>query len=240
MHDSPVLWTLLFLSCTCRCTVDLNIHEIQYIADHLQEDKCRQLAEILHSESYTLTKLGDGAEEPKLTCIELLVLWDQTEGKNKTFHHLTHRLRQIGEAGLANKISKTVYHEESLAIKRAYLDDPFKKIIHKNSPLLDNGARQKHVASKYEEEDDPLDSVKLASIISGGICAGVILLLVLRTVCVGVIALVAPIFCPPSVIKACVTRWERLKECCERCKYNTNKHLLGAGRGKGKSSSLPV
>lgn len=46
----------------------------------------------------------------------------------------------MGHKDLANFLSRTVYHEKSKAVQELLLNDPFKKEIHTNSPLLDEAA----------------------------------------------------------------------------------------------------
>lgn len=106
------------------------------VADHLTPDECRKLAEALHQNKTFLKKQVTGETEPQKPCILLLLRWDRKEGNGKTFNDLALRLSQIGRRDLANKLSKTIYHEQSDELQRTFLDQPFKKNIPKKSFLL--------------------------------------------------------------------------------------------------------
>ena len=81
-----------------KCTMDLNFKELQFVAGELEEDECRKLADSLHKKDlFTENKPKfTGGHEPNKTCLFLLLKYDRTEGKGKTFLNLAIRLRQIG------------------------------------------------------------------------------------------------------------------------------------------------
>ena len=51
------------------------------------------------------------------------------------------RLREIGRPDVAAMLSRTVYHEKAHEAHRAFIDDPFKQLIHTNSPMLVESAQ---------------------------------------------------------------------------------------------------
>ncbi|XP_018563383.1 uncharacterized protein LOC108905091 [Anoplophora glabripennis] len=98
------------------CTVDLNAAELQYLADHLTREECRQLVAAAHLKGYEEPPILDQVERTiskDLPCIELLHHWNSQsgEGKGETHEILEHRLRQIGKDALADWLGKTVFHE---------------------------------------------------------------------------------------------------------------------------------
>ena len=118
-----ILFVGLF-SVGCRATFDLNMQELEMVADHLTPAECRILSESLHSSEYKLPQNLTGNEEPQLPCVDLLLHWDENEGRGQSFVHLCLRLKQIGRKDVADKLSKTVNHEKSEAVERSILVKP--------------------------------------------------------------------------------------------------------------------
>ena len=165
----------------CLSTTDINIHQLQMVADHLEQAECRQLAEALHEKKTFLQKQPTGEDEPEKPCIFLLLRWDRTEGHGKTFNDLALRLGQIGRRDLANKLSKAIYHEESEELQRTFLDQPFKKKIPKHSFLLAQDEDGEPEVKLTEADDNPpggLSGWEKAGI-AAGIIAGLFILCVL-------------------------------------------------------------
>jgi len=132
------IWTLLFLCKGITCTVDLNVHELQFVSDHLTVSECRKLSESLHMQHYRLEHAVSGEGEANLPCFDLLQNWNQGEGHDKTFHELALRLKEIGRKDLAQRLSRIVYDEKSMKVRISLLDDPFRDLIHKDSPILES------------------------------------------------------------------------------------------------------
>ncbi|CAH1801942.1 unnamed protein product [Owenia fusiformis] len=130
-------------------TIDLNIHELEMVANHLSIEECRKLSEALHMTHFRLDHPVTGKNEPKMGCLDLLLHWDSHEGRGKTFHDLAIRLNELGHKDLGDKLSRAVYHEQSFKVHKYFLDDPFKEKIHHDSKLLD--------------EDDDDDAVEVTT-----------------------------------------------------------------------------
>ncbi|KAK5640809.1 hypothetical protein RI129_009356 [Pyrocoelia pectoralis] len=116
-----------------RATIDLNLAELQYLADHLHAEECRRLVASLHFNSYNTPKALDIAEEnvsKDIPCIRLLLHWNSQkgEGKGETHEVLQHRLRQLGHSDLADWLGKTVFHELGEELMEN-LNDPFRDVI---------------------------------------------------------------------------------------------------------------
>ncbi|KAB0800031.1 hypothetical protein PPYR_07911 [Photinus pyralis] len=114
-------------------TIDLNIAEFQYLADHLHPEECRRLVASLHFSSYKEPKALDVAEEnvsKDIPCIRLLLHWNSQkgEGKGETHEVVQHRLRQLGRADLADWLGKTVFHELGEELMEE-LKNPFDTVI---------------------------------------------------------------------------------------------------------------
>ncbi|KAF5282904.1 hypothetical protein FQR65_LT14181 [Abscondita terminalis] len=128
----------LLIPCLSKATIDLNLPELQYLADHLHPEECRRLIASLHFNTYEEPHALDVAEvnvSKDLPCIRMLLHWNSQpgEGKGETHEVLQHRLRQIGRVDLADWIGKTVFHE----LGQEMLDDlkhPFDDVI--NSPFV--------------------------------------------------------------------------------------------------------
>ena len=107
-------------------TFDMNIHQMMMVSDHLTVDECRRLSEGLHMTHYQTEHPLTGKNESNVPCLDLLLHWDRNEGRGKTFLDLALRLKQIGRAELASKLSKSVYHEQSEGVRKYFLAMPFR------------------------------------------------------------------------------------------------------------------
>ncbi|XP_025836455.1 uncharacterized protein LOC112906479 [Agrilus planipennis] len=122
----------------CNSTIDLNLPELQYLADHLHKEECKRLVAALHFKSYDKPCLLDLAENKvpsDPTCLELLLHWNSTpgEGKGETHEILLHRLRQIGRDDLADWLGKTVFHQLGNDLEREINEalDDFQNVTEK-------------------------------------------------------------------------------------------------------------
>ncbi|KAL4240029.1 hypothetical protein ACF0H5_000824 [Mactra antiquata] len=118
-------------------TVDLNIHQLQLIADHLTDDECTRLVSALRQVSFEPAINSDGISNSDTPCISLLLQYDRTVGFGKTFDDLAFRLGQIGQKELSEKLSQAVYEEKSDELDRYFLNDPYKKFVPKQSLIFD-------------------------------------------------------------------------------------------------------
>ncbi|KAK4874916.1 hypothetical protein RN001_014276 [Aquatica leii] len=114
MFAQPFLSLVIF--CLTKATVDLNLPELEYLANHLHSEECRKLVASLHFKSYEKPQALEVAEinvSKDIPCIRLLLHWNSQpgEGKGETHEILQHRLRQIGRSDLADWIGKTVFHQ---------------------------------------------------------------------------------------------------------------------------------
>lgn len=152
----------------CSTTTDLNIHEIQMVADHLSVAECRQLSEALHMTGYRLDHPVTGNNEPHIPCLDLLLLWDMGEGRDETFNILALRLQEIGRHDLANMLSRTVYHEKSEAVRNALRLDLFRNLIGQDSPLLEESpAGDDPDARRPPDAQDSLTWIQTVSLAFG-------------------------------------------------------------------------
>lgn len=205
--------------------MDLNFKELQYIASELSHKECRKLSEALHSTDLFMEhdKNFTGSHEPKKTCLFLLLKYDRKEGKGKSFIELDIRLREIGRPDLAKKLSKLVYHEKALAIKKSFLDDPYKKMIKPNSFLLED---EKPKTKLVEKESNSFDWDTF------WVCSSIFSMLLLA--CVGL-----KFFCPEFAtslwhrvaskvaVDLCDTCDAEFSRCWEKFKINYQKHVVG-------------
>ena len=117
-----LLHTILMTS----ATFDINIHQLMMVSDHLTTDECRRLSEALHMVHYQTEHPLTGKDEVDAPCLNLLLHWDRHEGRGKTFLDLALRLKQIERRDLADRLSMSVYHEKSEAVRKYFLEMPFK------------------------------------------------------------------------------------------------------------------
>lgn len=168
------------LLCLVLATFDLNIFELEMVADHLTTEECRQLSEALHMKHFRLDHPVSGQDEPDLPCLDLLLQWDRGEAYNQSFLDLPLRLKEIGRHDLASTLSKTVYHEKSEAVRTAFLDDPFKELISKDPELLDESPRAAVQTADSYARWRPVHSWSVAAIVVSTTC---VVLLLIRSWC---------------------------------------------------------
>ncbi|KAG0431833.1 hypothetical protein HPB47_021404 [Ixodes persulcatus] len=154
-RPSPTLLVLLLLfprtgtASPNASASELNTNQIRMVADRLRLDQCRSLVESLHSDDYELDHTPDGkAEAQALSCFRLLDLWNRQRPANSTFHLILVRLQELGHRDLADALSKEVYREQVLAVKRDFLNDPFKKL----GPKVDLRKQSELVPMKNDPE----------------------------------------------------------------------------------------
>ena len=147
----------------CFALIDLNIHELQYISDHLTYQECCRLSAALYLQTWDLPGNITGSSEPVAPCLMLLLRYDRGLGRGKTFHDLARRIKQIGRTDIAQKLSQMVMHKRAEAIQKDFLDDPFQKMIGVTPYLLDNSPdnSEDDIAKKEEDEDSRVSSEEL-------------------------------------------------------------------------------
>lgn len=165
-----VLILFIFRWSTAEATFDMNLGQMQYVADHLTSKQCRQLVEALASDRMVLDKVPTGSNVPNVSCIRLLLQWDRTDGRGQSFTELPIRLKQIGRKDLADYLSASVYGEKISAVKESILNNPIGLGILPDSPLLsakDKPARV--VEPSHENLEHGLATFYLVAIILGGV-----------------------------------------------------------------------
>ncbi|KAF9813772.1 hypothetical protein SFRURICE_007927 [Spodoptera frugiperda] len=128
---------ILFMQISFKeCTVDINIQELVYIADHLTAVECRRLFASLHFASYNLPVTLSDAEKKVPTdvpCVKLLIKWNSGnetyEGKGKTHALVEHRLRQLGKNELADCLGKLVFHKLAKHINKSLEDESYFEVL---------------------------------------------------------------------------------------------------------------
>lgn len=188
------------LSC-CDSTKDLNLRELRLVAEHLRYSDCLKLISSLHHQEFFIKKEEIVPEKSNKSCLYLLLKWDRTEGRGKMFNDLPLRLRQLGHVSLAEKLSKVVYHEKAFNLKQSFNDEPYKKMIHEDSFLLDNDKVQRVVHAKTPEDSGNLMAVLW--IVTGTVFFLILLRLLFRQFCPGAFAAFCRKTAPQPVTDGC-------------------------------------
>lgn len=208
------------------CTVDLNIHQLQFVADHLEMKECRKLVAALHQGTFELKKESDDSDEPKQLCLGLLLQWDRAGGSGKSFDDLAFRLGQIGRSDLSKILSKSVYEEKAEELDRLFLKDPFKKTVPKDSALLDEKKRRKRKSSNKEMGEE-LRTWEIAGMVGGALIALYVVCYIIYYVFGNMIVNLFRTYAPQFLVK-----WVSLifGECawfCKKTKQNYYKQVVG-------------
>jgi hypothetical protein len=147
-------------------TIDLNLQELEYVADHLTRSDCRKLVAALHDPNFYLENNIDAAERKipnDISCLKLLLHWNSKpgEGKGKSHVILVRRLKQLGHDKLAEWLSGTVFHQLGEELNKNLFLDPFKELAQTNET---QGTVQETSAPTKDDDDDedewlPIDTV---------------------------------------------------------------------------------
>lgn len=106
-----------------KCTTDVNLEHLKYLANHLLESECKKLVALLYSTSYDIPSALSIAIKaiPDETCIKLLIKWnsgrEKGEGATKTHVDIAHRLRQLKRNDLAEWLAKSIFRKLSNDVK---------------------------------------------------------------------------------------------------------------------------
>jgi hypothetical protein len=143
-------------------TIDLNLQEIQYVADHLQRSDCRKLVAALNDPNFYIENNIDITERKvpdDSSCLELLLQWNSQPGGGKGKSHvlLVRRLKQLGHDELAEWLSATVFRQLGDDVNRTLLMNPFKELAQTNEmeATVQNISTQT-VINGEDEDDWPL------------------------------------------------------------------------------------
>jgi hypothetical protein len=160
-------------------TIDLNLQELEYVADHLTVQECRKLAAALLDPSFELDDNISAAERvipADVSCLKLLLHWNSTPGQGKGSSHVTlvHRLKQLGHDSLAVWLSGTVFHQLEQDLNRTLLMNPFKQLAEDNETQdtaqeTSPPTQWEHASDDDDDDDDdnwlPVDNVLLIILI---------------------------------------------------------------------------
>ncbi|XP_017780795.1 PREDICTED: uncharacterized protein LOC108565718 [Nicrophorus vespilloides] len=117
-------------------TVDINLAQFQYLADHLTSIECRKLVASLHFDSFELPGALDKAERSvskDVRCLESLLHWNSEAGggRSETHELVARRLRQLDRDDLGEWLTKTSYeaigHDFDRESKEAF--KPYQPIV---------------------------------------------------------------------------------------------------------------
>lgn len=208
-------------------TIDLNARQIQFVADHLTSRECHELIPALYKKSFQIDaeSLKDDAKDADLPCLVRLLAWDKN-ARIQTFQKLCLRLREIGRPDIANKLSKSVYHETANAIKKNFLKDPYKKMIPKKSVFLVEPVEEKDygVIAKTQPLMTP---VYIASIVCGSASLAVVVCLCISRCCPGLCLHLYLSFAPVRLVVCCEVCCDEISYRCNRFNKHFKKHVLG-------------
>ena len=241
--------TLLFISISVllslvTCTKDLNIHHIQFVADHITTSECHKLATILYHTEFEITATrtnnsGSPTDENKndiktvvtdttQPCIALLLKWDRTAGYGKTFNDLILRLGQIKRGDVADRLAKAVYTEETSELERKFLNNPFKKNVPKDSFLLDNKPKKRKQTPV--KTDESLDGLEILGIVLGALTIVIVTVYIVQKLFGTAIYKSFRQFAPDFIVK-----WADMvqSECtflCKKTKRQFEREVIGTKR----------
>jgi hypothetical protein len=137
-------------------TIDLNLQELQYVADHLEKSDCRKLVAALYDPDFYLENNIDIAERKlpeDISCLKLLLHWNSQpgEGKGKSHVLLVRRMKQLGHDKLAEWLSGTVFRQLGDDLNRTLFMDPFKELAQTNE--TESTVQETSIPTEVKDED---------------------------------------------------------------------------------------
>ena len=134
-----------------NATFDMNVHEIQMVADHLTASECHKLIGVLFKSRPSLKTKSAPKSERDLqskACLDLLVSWNKSDREKSSFLDVAFGLEALGRKDLAETLSEAVYHEKAENIQQKFLNDPFRRM------LIDYDSRPNRVIDNPSNNDN--------------------------------------------------------------------------------------
>ena len=91
---------------------DMNLGQLEYLSDHLNESECIQFV-------YKLMRYESLNDVPKVECISNLIHWDRTLGRGLSGEDLMVYLTEIGRNDLAEKLERFILEEKKFELENS-------------------------------------------------------------------------------------------------------------------------
>ncbi|XP_055862084.1 uncharacterized protein LOC106071416 isoform X2 [Biomphalaria glabrata] len=236
IYDLLLYWPIL-CSFSALAVVDLNPQELQYVSDHLTNQKCNELIDALNQKGFQLhpelfpvhTKFRGHPPRP---CLVRLREWGKGQGGNMTFDFLALRLKEIGLEKVADKLSGLVLGETVRELHKFFLDDPYKDMVPTDSLMVDKQEDTTKMIPSDEGEDIN-ESLFVAIVILTVICLTLFMCITVCLVCPRLGHIICQFACPTP----CMVMYDTMINNCLNCwsitRRNMDKYMLVAPKGGG-------
>ncbi|KAL8584733.1 hypothetical protein ACOMHN_035653 [Nucella lapillus] len=209
-------------------TVDLNLRQLQYVADHLTVKECRRLITALYQMSFQLKESEMAPVKGRKPCLLRLTDWNKRGGEESTVEDLTVRLHQIGRTDVARDIAQAVYGETAREIHKYFLDNPFKETANQpNSRLMEDEDEEEEKTKRMRA----VDYIRNAKVQRRFALAAVTLTLTSTCIIFAVVRVYCPgscsTMCPERLVATYQAMQESVKESVETLKSLISVKLLG-------------
>lgn len=152
---------ILFLITYGKCVTDMNLGQMEYLADHLKNEQCQMLV-------YHLMRYEKLEDVPKVECIINLLHWDRTYGKGLNSDAMKTPLMKAGREDLAHKLGEMMNEERMFEFEHS----PFFKNVHDEEPHTTDAAEQEfregetveEMVEEFEKESDKNDMSEFSSL----------------------------------------------------------------------------
>ncbi|KAL5244160.1 hypothetical protein ACI65C_011570 [Semiaphis heraclei] len=106
-------------------TQDVNLSMFIYLVNHLTPQECVKLTAYLYAEGLEPTAAKELEQELPIdkTCLSLLMTWNNSAGKEKSFLSIANCLRKIKHEKLAEWLSDTVFTQLSMELSNSFLQN---------------------------------------------------------------------------------------------------------------------
>ncbi|XP_059476065.1 uncharacterized protein LOC132197043 [Neocloeon triangulifer] len=188
----------------CGAFQDVNLSQLQHIANHISQTDCRRLVASLGSADFELDPrlLQEGLKLPATApCIQLLVAWDKRERHQEVLMLLTRRLRQLHYPELAEWLSETTFEQLETDLRKEFAMDK-------------SGCRNRQTAEKEAEVELRPNSIFFEGL--QGIKAHQRHIIWAAAILTGLLLL----FLGIKQLVRCCLRWKRTSKGYRNVKYN--------------------
>ncbi|BFZ18721.1 hypothetical protein BsWGS_21760 [Bradybaena similaris] len=205
--------------------VDLNAQEIQYVADHLTDQKCDELMDALHQKTFLIrtshvkSVVAKPSADDDRPCIDRIKEWIKGPGRNLTYDYLALRLKEIGLGEVSDRLAQAVMRETTDELHQFFLDNPFKEMIPTKSLMIDKPEVSTKLVPIAAAEGDDYEKMFIIIIVLAALAAALCLPVTICVACPRAFHFVCERACPSF----CSVSFDIMVDGCHRVWYGSKK-----------------
>lgn len=158
MYNTNFFVLFSIIVSTGIATHDVNLPMYIYLANHMTQQECVQLATLLYANSLDQSSVEELSRDlPRdVTCLSLLMTWENGAGKGQSHHNVANCLKKVNHAKLAEWLSNTVFEQLAQQLDESFLKSSTVTEKISTVPTTTNTLTvpQQETLSKFKFEDD--------------------------------------------------------------------------------------